>query len=136
MSLNPALSSSLSRFHPAEDPTHWFLIADLCGVCFCCRLSESHASSDRPQVCQPSGGHQILRSRHVSQTRVLKAQTSFFRLLSVCVGLFTPLSVVNVTQAWKFLTVRTGLLCASPQYRISNSQLQPNTHSELRLVLT
>lgn len=47
--------------------TDWlFFIPDLCGVRFCCRLSESHASSHRPQVCQQSGGHQILRSRHVS----------------------------------------------------------------------
>lgn len=49
---------------------------DLCGVCFCCRRSESHASPHRPQVCQQSGGHQILRSGPVPQTWVLKAQES------------------------------------------------------------
>lgn len=51
------------------------LSPDLCGVRVCCRLSESHASSHRPQVCQQSGGDQVLRPGHVSPTWVLKAQS-------------------------------------------------------------
>lgn len=49
-----------------------FLISDIRRVRICRRLSESHAVPHRPQVRQPSGGHQILRPGHVSQTRVLK----------------------------------------------------------------
>lgn len=49
-------------------------VSDLCGVRFCCRLSESHAGPHWPQVCQQSGGNQILWSRHVSQTGVLRVE--------------------------------------------------------------
>lgn len=79
------------------------LISDLCGVRLCCRLSESHASPHRPQVCQQSGGHQILRSGHVSQTRVLKTsltRASFSSFLFVSLGsvsFFSALNVVNVS---------------------------------------
>lgn len=58
-------------------------LIDLCGVRLCCRVSKSYAGADWPQVCQQSGGHQILRPGHVSQTRVLKhravcCELSFF----------------------------------------------------------
>lgn len=82
-------------------PTVFFVVADLCGVRFCRGMSESHASSHWTQVCQQSGGHQILRSRHVSQARVLKAQTGFITFYHSCfvcrLVSFTPLNVVNVS---------------------------------------
>lgn len=65
-------------------------LPDLRGVRFGCRLPKSHAGPHRPQVCQQSGGHQVLRSRYVSQTRVLKAQMSFIETFFLFIGTFAP----------------------------------------------
>ena len=61
-----------------------FVVPDLCGVWVSGRLSEGHAGPDRTQVCEPRGGHQVLRSRHVPQTRILKVTTRLTHQAEEC----------------------------------------------------
>lgn len=88
---------------------------DLRGIRFCCRLSESDASSHRPQVRQQSGRHQILRSGQVPQTRVLRAQSEL---------------AVEVEGKTRFITSstrQTGLQCFFTEYRTLSFSF--NTHT-------
>lgn len=85
----------------------FFFVSDLCGVRFCCRLSESHAGPHWPQVCQQSGGHQILWSRHVSQTGVLRVE-----------GKQEAIHGIN----WDLLFPASSNLVSALQYRVFSLQ--------------